>query len=84
MSSERVWVEDRSWRTPSAYGRCRFRAAYQPCPNPPAADVRRRAGKGERWWAYCATHAYGRRILPDRVMVQVAADSPAALRGWAD
>jgi hypothetical protein len=70
-----VWVPDPEWRTPSEYERCR-----QPvCPNPPVADLKRRryyrGGMRPVWWAYCAEHLYGRRIVDGVVEQQVVENS---------
>ncbi len=75
----RVWVEDRAWRVPSWYSKCRQRS----CPNPPMADLVRAQRFSFRRWAYCTDHLYGRRLENGRVLVEVHADSPAAQRGWA-
>lgn len=86
MTDERVWVEDRDWRVPSMYGRCRHTTKGGGCPNIPSADLARKAyrrtGIAIRWYAYCGDHLYGRRIRNGRVEFAVAADSPAAERGW--
>jgi hypothetical protein len=75
-----VWVEDRGWRVPSGYSKCR----QIRCPNPPVADLSRHsyARQADYWWAYCASHLYGRRIRDGKVMFPVAPGSPAAEQGW--
>jgi hypothetical protein len=85
---ERVWIPDRDWRVPSRYTRCRRRLTNAHsqglvmCPNPPVADLNRAHGANRSsWWAYCALHLYGRRVVGDAVLISVNKDSPAAERG---
>jgi hypothetical protein len=72
-----VWVEDRSWRTPSQYTRCRM----QGCSQPPVADFFR-TGRRSSWWAYCADHLFGRKIEGGKVLHGVHPESDAAKRGY--
>lgn len=78
---EMVWVEDRRWDTPSLYQKCR-RGSW--CHNPPVADLKRRRSHGWAWWAYCADHLYGRKLINGKVMIQVRLGSRSALRGYSE
>lgn len=83
---ERVCVEDRGWRVPSSYDRCRM--PY--CIWVPVADMARRYRYGDvpsvRWYAYCGKHlaGYGRRLDAGVVMASVLKGSEAHRRGWVD
>lgn len=46
MTDERVWVEDRDWRVPSQYRKCRRLR----CPNAPVADCPCHSWARSRGW----------------------------------
>jgi hypothetical protein len=76
-----VWVPDRLWTTEPEIidGRlCRMKVGRASCRRPAVAALARSNG----WWCYCAEHLYGRRIENGVVEVEVAAQSPAAERGF--
>jgi hypothetical protein len=88
-----VEVEDRDWRVPSEYGRCRMRVSkasepYRVCPNAPVADLARNStGRRRHYYAHCGEHLYGRRLERGadgivRVLIAVAVGSPAAKAGY--
>lgn len=78
--SDRVWVPDTTFIVDNSGEKCRDRK----CAKKPVARFRRgvvgRQGSG--WWWCCEDHLYGRRLNNGVVEIQVAASSPAALRGY--
>ena len=83
--SDRVWIEDRSWRIPlRPIGRT---CSFPRCDGEAVAILRRRRRSvdnryGVANYRYCADHLYGRRIHGGRVEMSVSSDSPAAKRGY--
>lgn len=79
VDQQRVWVRDSSWKLLPADSQlsCRYSPRSR-CTNRAVAALRRSNGE----WNYCEKHLYGRRIANGIVEVQVAADSPAAQRGY--
>lgn len=81
-ATPRVWVPDRRWTTEPEIidgKRCRMKVGKGPtCRRPAVAALARRNG----WWCYCEEHLYGRKIEDGVVLVEVAAGSPAAERGF--
>jgi hypothetical protein len=87
--ASRVWVEDRSWRLlPEGHAKkCRmvFGPGKGGCKNQAVAEWNRVFASGKRRsFAYCQEHLYGRVISAETILVEVAADSPAAKAGFAE
>lgn len=79
VESWAVWIpEGEDWRLiPSE----RVRRCARPwCPTTAIVELNRgpfRRDRRDAWWAYCAEHMYGRRIIADRIYVKVRRGSPA-------
>ena len=81
--ADRVWVRDTAWELldkDSIKRRCQMLNGNprQHCPKTGVATLLRSNGR----WVYCSVHMYGRRIANGQVQIEVAVDSPAALRGY--
>ena len=76
----RVWVEDRSMKATD------WRVCSHPgCRNQCVAVLYRKTSSGRtRRQFCCAEHVYGRRVIDGVVQTNVAADSPAAKRGYVE
>lgn len=82
----RVWVADRRWHPADAVRRCRYSVGpnHRGCGAPAIVTLAR--GRTGVLWGYCERHLYGRRWDSSSrvVYVEVAADSPAARRGYVE
>lgn len=78
--SNTVWVADLDWVPVQVPGV--VTCSSPRCQGKAVAILARRTLRGLRHYYYCAKHLYGRRIRDGVVEVAVAADSPAAQRGW--
>ena len=62
----REWVPDEGWKLADLDRTCRHRG----CNDPAMAALRRKHGRGFRWWYYCGAHLYGRKIEDGMVKVE--------------
>jgi hypothetical protein len=58
-------MPDERWKLADLVRTCRA----PDCENPAVAALRRQHGEGFRWWYYCGSHLYGRKIEDGMVKV---------------
>ena len=61
----REWLPDEGWKLADLERTCRAKD----CESPAVAALRRKHGDGFRWWYYCGSHLYGRKIEDGMVKV---------------
>jgi hypothetical protein len=77
----REWCVDKDWKVGGEGRRCRMKD----CWNLAVAALKRthRNAQGFRWWHYCESHLYGRKIEDGFVMVECLVENGREVSGAA-